>query len=123
MKFLLCTLPQEAQQNYLNKLSVSMEFWRNKGGCLAEETIAKLRRMGITIKVEETTNYHTEKKPVRMEYQDDINISEFKSLPTFKRMCICILKNDHACKYMGFTPNKVERARRERVMLKYKSLM
>jgi len=123
MKFLLCTLPQEAQQNYLNKLSVSMEFWRNKGGCLAEETIAKLRRMGIPIKVEETTNYHTEKKPVRMEYQDDINISEFKSLPTFKRMCICILKNDHACKYMGFTPNKVERARRERVMLKYKSLM
>lgn len=42
MKFLLCTLPEETRQNYLNKLSTSMEFWRKKGGCLAEETIAKL---------------------------------------------------------------------------------
>lgn len=110
-KFLLCTLPEEARENYLHKLSVSMEFWRNKGGCLAEETIAKLRQMGIPITVSESTNYKTDKKPVRMDYQDDIHIPEFKELPTFKRICICILKNDHACKYMGFSPLKAERER------------
>lgn len=121
MKFLLCTLPEETQKNYLNKLSVSMEFWRKRGGCLAEETIARLRKLGIPITVEESTNYHTTKKPVRMEYLDDINIPEFKLLPTFKRMCICILKNDHACKYMGFTLNKTERDRRNYVIAKYKS--
>ena len=110
-KFLLCTLPEEARENYLHKLSVSMEFWRNKGGCLAEETIAKLRRMGIPITVSETTNYKTDKKPVRMDYQDD------------ERICICILKNDHACKYMGFAPSKAERERRAKVMQKYKSIM
>ena len=118
-KFLLCTLPEEARENYLHKLSVSMEFWRNKGGCLAEETIAKLRRMGIPITVSETTNYKTDKKPVRMDYQDDVRIPEFKELPT----CICILKNDHACKYMGFAPSKAERERRAKVMQKYKSIM
>jgi hypothetical protein len=107
----------------LHKLSVSMEFWRNKGGCLAEETIAKLRRMGIPITVSETTNYKTDKKPVRMDYQDDVRIPEFKELPTFKRICICILKNDHACKYMGFAPSKAERERRAKVMQKYKSIM
>lgn len=122
-KFLLCTLPDEARENYLRKLSVSMEFWSKKGGCLAEETIAKLRRMGIPISVGESTNYKTNKKPVRMEYQDDIRVSEFKELPTFKRICICILKNDHSCKYMGFALNKAERERRANVMLKYKSLM
>ena len=122
-KFLLCTLPEEARENYLHKLSVSMEFWRNKGGCLAEETIAKLRRMGIPITVSETTNYKTDKKPVRMDYQDDVRIPEFKELPTFKRICICILKNDHACKYMGFAPSKAERERRAKVMQKYKSIM
>ena len=58
-----------------------------------------------------------------MEYQDDIRVSEFKELPTFKRICICILKNDHSCKYMGFALNKAERERRANVMLKYKSLM
>ena len=94
-----------------------------KGGCLAEETIAKLRRMGIPITVSETTNYKTDKKPVRMDYQDDVRIPEFKELPTFKRICICILKNDHACKYMGFAPSKAERERRAKVMQKYKSIM
>lgn len=68
-------------------------------------------------------NYRTEKKPVRMEYLDDIDIPEFKELPTFKRMCICILKNDHTCKYMGFSLNKAEKEQKERVMEKYKALI
>ena len=37
-----------------------------------------------------------------MEYLDDIDIPEFRELPTYKRVCICILKNDYYCKYMGF---------------------
>ena len=41
---------------------------------------------------------------------------------TYKRMCICILKNDHACKYMGFSPTKQERQRRENAIRKYKIL-
>ena len=122
MKFLLDTLPEETRENYLQKLSTSMEFWRNKGGCLAEQTIERLKQLGIPITVEEHTNYHTSKKPVRMEYQDDIDIPEFKLLPTFKRMCMCILKNDHTCKYMGFAPNKTERERRDYILEKYKSL-
>lgn len=40
----------------------------------------------------DNSNYKTTKKPVRMEYQDDIDIPEFREIPTYKRMCICILK-------------------------------
>ena len=57
-----------------------------------------------------------------VEYLDDIDIPEFKEIPTYKRMCICILKNDHTCKYMGFAQTKQEKEQRERVMKKYKSL-
>ncbi len=121
MHFLLSTLPEDIRNGYLEKLRVSIEFWRTKGGVLADETIEKLRNMGIDIEVGETTNYHTTKKPVRMEYLDDIDIEEFRELPSFKRMCICILKNDHSCKYMGFAPNKIERERRDRIMEKYNS--
>ncbi|MCD8287334.1 MAG: DUF3440 domain-containing protein [Porphyromonadaceae bacterium] len=122
MHFLLNTLPEDIKKNYLEKLRVSIEFWRNRGGVLSDNTIEKLRKMGIQIAVGETTNYKTTKKPVRMEYLDDIDIEEFRELPTFKRMCICILKNDHSCKYMGFAPTKVERERRDRIMEKYKKL-
>jgi predicted phosphoadenosine phosphosulfate sulfurtransferase len=38
-------------------------------------------------------------------------------------MCICILKNDHICKYMGFALTKNEKARIDEVMAKYKDII
>ena len=38
MHFLLSTLPERTRNNYLEKLSVSIRFWREKGGCLPDET-------------------------------------------------------------------------------------
>ena len=122
MRFLLSTLPKETRENYQRKLAVSMVFWREKGGVLTDETIDKLRAAGIPISVGQKSNYKTTKKPVRMEYLDDIDIPEFRELPTFKRICICILKNDHTCKYMGFSPTKEEKERRDRVMEKYRNI-
>jgi predicted phosphoadenosine phosphosulfate sulfurtransferase len=122
MEFLLSTLPDDAAENYKKKLQVSQQFWREKGGCLSDEVIAKLRDLGIEISVSKKTNYHTDKKPVRMEYQDDIDIDEFKEIPTYKRMCVCIMKNDHLCKYMGFSATKTETQLRQQATEKYRSL-
>lgn len=116
MHFLLSTLPEKTRLHYLQKLSVSINFWRTKGGCLSCETIEKLQACGIEIEVLPHSNYKTSKSPVKMEYQDTINIQEFKYLPTFKRMCICILKNDHLCKYMGFAMTKKEIEERKNIM-------
>ena len=58
-----------------------------------------------------------------MDYLDDIDIPEFKEIPTYKRMCICILKNDHVCKYMGFALTKKGKAEKSKVMQKYKNIM
>lgn len=123
MHFLLATLPERTRRNYLEKLSVSIRFWREKGGCLGEETIARLRAAGVELKIGGKSGYRTAKRPVRMEYLDDIDLPEFSKLPTYKRVCICILKNDHACKYMGFTPNKNEAVRRKKIMEKYEALL
>lgn len=122
MYFLLDTLPEETRDSYLRKLDVSIRFWRERGGCLSDETIDKLRAADIEFTIGPASAYHTDKRPVRMEYLDDIDIAEFKEIPTYKRMCVCILKNDHVCKYMGFTLTKQEKEKREAVMEKYKSL-
>lgn len=92
---------------------------REKGGCLAKETIMKLKRLNIPFELGETSGYRTHEFPVRMKYLDDIGLPEFRELPSYKRMCVCILKNDHSCKYMGFSQNKQERERRRRVMNEY----
>lgn len=122
MYFLLNTLPADIRRNYLEKLEVSIRFWRERGGCLADETIEKLRQAGIPFTIGPPSAYHTTKRPVRMEYIEDFDIPEFRELPTYKRVCICILKNDHLCKYMGFSQTKQEKERADRVMEKYKIL-
>ncbi|MDR2130542.1 MAG: DUF3440 domain-containing protein [Odoribacteraceae bacterium] len=123
MFFLLSTLPMDASANYLAKLDTSIKFWRERGGVLSDETIQELIEAGVTIDVGETTNYKTDKKPVRMEYIDDIESDEFNLIPTYKRMCICIMKNDHLCKYMGFSFTKNENEKRKTIIEKYKRLL
>lgn len=122
MYFLLDTLPKDTKQGYLAKLATSVKFWRERGGCLDDDTITKLRDAGVKIEVGDTTNYKTIKKPVRMEYQEDYDGKNFKDIPTYKRMCICIIKNDHLCKYMGFSLTKDEMERRKAIQEKYKNL-
>ncbi len=122
MEFLLSTLPKNAAENYKKKLQTSVEFWKIKGGVLSTELIEKLKSMNIPIEVKETTNYKTAKKPVTMEYLDDIDITEFTEIPTYKRMCICIMKNDHLCKYMGFSLTKNEVQLRKQAETKYKNI-
>lgn len=122
LQFLLSTLPEETRLNYQEKLDVSIRFWREKGGCLSEATIEKLREAGVQFTVGEKSSYKTNKRPVRMEYLDDIQIPEFRELPTFRRVCICILKNDHTCRYMGFAPTKKEKVRRDMILEKYSFL-
>lgn len=122
MYFLLDTLPQETKKQYLSKLATSIKFWRDKGGCLSDETIRELKKNKVPIQVSGNSNYNTDKKPVRMEYVDDYEGKDFKLIPTYKRMCICIIKNDHLCKYMGFSLTKGEMERRKAIKEKYKDL-
>ena len=122
MMFLLDTLPSETAENYRTKLETSVEFWRKRGGVLSKSAIDDLRSAGIDFKVGEKTNYKTDKLPVTMDYADDIDSKEFSLIPTYKRMCVCIMKNDHLCKYMGFSLNKKEQDRRKAAIAKYKNL-
>lgn len=123
MYFLLDTLQPEIRASYLDKLTTSIKFWRERGGVMSKSLIEKLKKRGIKIDVGLSTNYHTDKLPVRMEYIDDIDIEEFQEIPTYKRMCICIMKNDHLCKYMGFSQTKNEMERRKSIIEKYRSIL
>lgn len=122
MEFLLSTLPKKSAEGYKKKLETSVKFWREKGGVLSEDVIKKLTENGIEFSVKETTNYRTDKKPVCMEYIDDIDIPEFSDIPTYKRMCVSIMKNDHLCKFMGFSLTKNEIEIRKQAEEKYKNL-
>ena len=58
-----------------------------------------------------------------MEYQDDIDIPEFKEIPTYNECVFVSSKNDHACKYMGFSPTKEEMSKRSQIMEQYRIIV
>jgi len=114
MEFLLGTMPDETADNYRRKLDVSLKFWKERGQAAAA---------GVKFSQHETTSYRTAKKTVRFEdYPDDMEIDNFAAVPSYKRMCVCIMKNDHTCKYMGFAQTKIETDRRRAALLKYQGL-
>lgn len=123
MEFLLSTLPKKQADGYKNKLEVSQNFWQTVGGCLSDDTIKKLKELKISVREGPATNRRTEKVPVLMEYQDDVDIEEFQLIPTYKRMCVCIMKNDFLCKYMGFSLNKTETEKRAEAEIKYQNIL
>ncbi len=121
--FLLSTLPEDTRNNYEEKFATSLEFWAKRGGVLSPETIAELQAMGIKVTVKGKTNYKTEKVAVVFdEYPDNWEGSDFQLIPSYKRMAVCILKNDHLCKYMGFSLTKRQMEQRNIVIEKYKNL-
>ncbi len=120
--FLLDTLPAETVASFRRKLETSVKFWREKGGCLSDEAVADLRAAGVDFEVGTKTNYKTSKLPVRMEYIDETDSRDFQFIPSWKRLCVCILKNDHVGKYMGFSLSKREVDRRNAILDKYRNL-
>ena len=56
------------------------------------------------------------------DYPDDTSCESSKQAPSYKRMCVCIIKNDYDCKYMGFAATKKEAGRRKMLMEKYRNL-
>lgn len=122
MEFLLDSLPENVKVGYLSKLDTSIKFWREKGGVLSDDVISQLDELSIKYEFG-THNYKTNKKAVKLDYLDDIDISDFKAVPTYKRMCVCILKNDHLCKYMGFSQTKQEMKKRKEAIEKYAKIL
>ena len=112
-RFLLATLPARLRENYIKKFQTSIYFWHHVGGGLEEETIQELEEHGYRIRRNGVSNY-TVMKNSRVVFLDKIpdhtdDIKSTKDIPSWKRMCFCILKNDHICRFMGFSPSKTQR--------------
>lgn len=118
-EFLISTLDEATGKHYREKLDASIRFWREVGGCLEEDVIAELAGRGEICGFKKGSN----KRVVKFaEYPDDLDIPHFREVPSYKRMCVCILKNDYFCKYMGFAQTKCEAELRKNAMKRYSNL-
>lgn len=125
-KFLLDTLPARLRNNYVRKFNTSIKFWHTKGGGLEENVIQELTDHGYHIRRNGVSNY-TVMKNSRIIFLDKIpdhtdDIKSSRDIPSWKRMCYCILKNDHICRFMGFGLTREQQRRVDALKRKYKKV-
>ena len=124
VKFLLATLPENIRDNYIKKFKTSIKFWWRRGGVVCEDALKELEACKYKIKHNGPSKYSPSKDQIRFLGTPD-NTDDIKStidIPSWKRMAVCILKNDHLCKYMGFTQTQKQTQRQRKLMEKYKNL-
>ena len=114
------------RNNYVKKFNTSIKFWHETGGGLDEEVIEELEEHGYQIRRNGVSNYTLRKKS-RIVFigkipDDTDDIKSTKDIPSWKRMCCCILKNDHICRSMGFGMTRDQQRRIDMIRHKYKSV-
>ncbi len=125
--FLLDTLPTRLRNTYIEKFNTSIKFWHETGGGLSEEVIEELCSKGYNVKRNGVSNYTLHKNarviflgPIP-DHTDDIKST--KDVPSWKRMCFCILKNDHICRFMGFGLSREQQSMVNMLKIKYRKVV
>ena len=126
-KFLLTTLPPETAANYRRKFIKFIRWWYKHGSPLVPEYIRYLEE-NYADDIENTHSFSKrgtgDKEVVRFRrIVDEIpGFDSKKDLLTWRRMAMCIIKNDFICKSLCFAFTKDLTLRQKALMEKYKNL-
>lgn len=124
VKFLLNTLPKTSSINFKSRFVQSILFWGHVGRGLPDSIISELQRLGkVRIYLNGITPYGKNglrrvkiKRPP--DHLDELS-SDHASVTSWKRFAITVLKNDHACKYLGLSLTKEGMMRQKSIQEKY----
>ncbi len=123
-KYLLNSLPVEVANNYKHRFIKFIRYWNKKGSPIPKEK-EKLIPPEAYIYGDISTRGSKDKKLLRYKKLPDKIDGDFeakKLAPTWRRMAMCIIKNDHLCKTISFTQTKQQRDRIKTTLEKYKNL-
>lgn len=123
-KLLLASLPLETRDNYKRHFIKFMKYWNKKGCGLPEEYFKKLPESAVITR-EVTNRGKKNKQIVKYKKIEDTAPAEIESkryAPTWRRMAMCILKNDHLCKGLSFAQTKNQIERQKQLIKKYRDL-
>jgi len=121
--FLLSTLSDDLRAHYERIFATSLKYWCEKGGFVSEDIMDEVEALQLDYEdCGKSKRYSNQRILKFAQYPDDCDTKSFADLPSYKRMCVCILKNDYYCKYMGFSQTKDAIEKRKKTMEKYKNL-
>lgn len=123
-KLLLHTLPEEMRNHYILKFIKFIRYWNKNGSPIPDELKKEIPEEAILLD-DLSTRGNKDKNLVRYKKipdKLDSKLEARKLAPTWRRMCICILKNDHLCKSLSFSQTKNQDVRMKVLLEKYKDI-
>lgn len=112
-EFLISTLPEVVKKNFLGHLHRLMKSWAQVGYGRNPQVIQRMQAEGIVV---ENTKVRCKKctKPniyevvkIKSGFPDETKVhANFRICPSWKSVCITIMKNDWTCTYMGASRTK-----------------
>lgn len=126
--FLLETLPGEARNHYQNKFNKFIKYWLQVGSPLSPDLINFLEKNhgdSVINTHQFSKRGNGDKEVVKFTKIVD-QIPEYDGrddLLTWRRMALCIIKNDYFCKSLSFSINKQQREKRQAAIKKYKEIL
>jgi len=127
-EFLLSTLPPYIGKMFRRKFESTFRVWLEKGATVMRDSLPDLEASGYKFEMlgKPPGKIYENRDDIVLvrfeEYPDDIDSGYFVNLPSYKRMCITILKNDYSCKYMGYGMTTYEKQLRHDAIKKYEDL-
>lgn len=126
-KFLLSTLPKEAADNYRTKFIKFIKYWKRVGCPLKDDFVKELEENYS----DAITNTHKfskrgtgDKEVIKFNkiLDECPGIDSKQDILTWKRMAMCIIKNDFICKGLSFSITKDLTLRQKAIIEKYKNI-
>ena len=120
-KLLLATLPPELAAHYKAKFKRFIWWWHKKGSPVGGEFIGDLPPEAKITDRKSPSNEPIVRYSKIPDHIDN-GFEQKKLAPSWRRMCICILKNDHLCSGLSFSQTKHQQEKMRNLLEKYKNL-
>ena len=127
-KFLLDTLPPETSENYRIKFIKFIKYW-NRKGCPLNDDFIKILEENYADAIINTHEFSVrgkgDKEVVKFKkIIDEVpGVDNKDDILTWKRMCMCIIKNDFICKGLSFGMTKDLTIKQREMVQKYKGII
>ena len=127
-EFLLKTLPENTKKKFNYHLDRLMYSWKNKGYGRNPRVIKQMESDGVKLEKTGSISKLCKKEDVYEivkiidDFPDETKAGDFRHCPSWKAVCITIMKNDFALTYMSVSRSRDKMILREKGMEKYSKL-
>lgn len=126
--FLLNTLPDNIREYFILNIERIGKTWKEEGYGRNPEVIATMEKEGAILEhtgVESdkcTKDNYYEIVKLKNGFLDETSNPSFRHIPSWKGVCVTILKNDFSMQYMGVSRTKTMMKKRREAIKKYQNI-